>query len=61
MGLNLKSGDIIFLISLFPLDIDIADHVVEMRAKYPFKTPDVIQLGTAVACGADDIITNDKA
>ena len=48
-------------ISLFPLNIDIADHVVEMRAKYPFKTPDAIQLGTAVACGADYIITNDKA
>ena len=48
-------------ISLFPLDIDIADHVVEMRAKYQFKTPDAIQLGTAVACGADYIITNDKA
>jgi antitoxin (DNA-binding transcriptional repressor) of toxin-antitoxin stability system len=42
-------------------DIDIADYVVEMRAKYHFKTPDAIQLGTAVACGADYIITNDKA
>jgi predicted nucleic acid-binding protein len=48
-------------ISLFPLDIGIADHVVEMRAKYHFKTPDAIQLGTAVACGADYIITNDKS
>jgi len=48
-------------ISLFPLDMDIADHVVELRANYHFKTPDAIQLGTAVACGADYIITNDKA
>lgn len=48
-------------ISLFPLDINIADHVVYLRAKYPFKTPDAIQLGTAVACGADYIITNDSA
>jgi predicted nucleic acid-binding protein len=48
-------------ISLFPLDMDIADHVVEMRARYHFNTPDAIQLGTAVACGADYIITNDKA
>lgn len=48
-------------ISLFPLDMDIADHVVEMRAEYNFKTPDAIQLGTAVACGADYVITNDKA
>lgn len=48
-------------ISLFSLDMDIADHVVELRATYHFKTPDAIQLGTAVACGADYIITNDKA
>ena len=48
-------------ISLFPLDIDIAGYVVDMRTKYQFKTPDAIQLGTAVACGADYIITNDKA
>ena len=48
-------------ISLFPLDMDIADHVVELRAKHHFETPDAIQLGTAVACGADYIITNDKA
>ena len=48
-------------ISLFPLDMNIADHIVELRAQYHFKTPDAIQIGTAVACGADYIITNDKA
>jgi predicted nucleic acid-binding protein len=48
-------------ISLFPLDMNIADHVVDLRARYQFKTPDAIQLGTALACGADYIITNDKA
>ncbi len=48
-------------ISLFPLDMNIADHVVDLRARYQFKTPDAIQLGTAVACGADYIITSDKA
>jgi len=47
--------------SLFPLDMDIADHVVELRATYNFKTPDAIQIGTAVACGADFIITNDRS
>lgn len=46
--------------SIFSLDMDIADRVVEMRAHYLFKTPDAIQLGTAIACGADYIITNDK-
>jgi predicted nucleic acid-binding protein len=48
-------------VSLFPLDISIADHVVHLRAQYQFKTPDAIQLGTAVACGADYVITNDRA
>jgi predicted nucleic acid-binding protein len=47
-------------ISLFPLDMTIADHVVQLRAQYQFKTPDAIQLGMAVACGADYIITNDR-
>ena len=47
-------------ISIFPLDMDIADHAVELRAHYHFNPPDAIQLGTAVACGADYIITNDK-
>ena len=47
-------------ISIFSLNLDIADHVVELRAKYNLKTPDAVQLGTAVACGADCIITNDK-
>jgi predicted nucleic acid-binding protein len=48
-------------ISLFPLDMNIADHAVELRATHNFSTPDAIQLGTAAACGADYIITNDKA
>jgi len=47
-------------ISLFPLDINIADHVIELRSQHQFRTPDAIQIGTAVACGADCIITNDK-
>ena len=46
-------------ISLFPLDIDIADYVVEMRAKYQFKTPDAIHLAAAVAYGCDLFLTND--
>ena len=48
-------------ISLFPIDLKIADQSVKIRAEYGFKTPDAIQLGTAVACGSDYIITNDQA
>jgi predicted nucleic acid-binding protein len=47
-------------ISLFPLDMNIADHAVELRSRYRLKTPDAIQIGTAFACGADYIMTNDK-
>ena len=46
-------------LSLFPLDMNIADHAVALRARYNFKTPDAIQLGTALACGADCVVTND--
>ena len=41
--------------------MNIADQAVRLRAQYQFKTPDAIQLGTAVACGADYIITHDAA
>lgn len=47
-------------ISIFSLDMDIADHAVEFRSQYNLKTPDAVQLGTAVACGADYILTNDR-
>jgi hypothetical protein len=40
--------------------MNIADHAIQLRAKYRFKTPDAIQLGTAFACGADYVITNDQ-
>ena len=41
--------------------MNIADQAVRLRALYQFKIPDAIQLGTAVACGADYVITNDIA
>ncbi len=47
-------------INLFPIDLVISEQAVRLRAKYKIKTPDAIQLGTAISCGADIIITNDK-
>ena len=47
-------------ITLLPLDMTIADEVVNLRAKYGFKIPDAIQLGTARAAGADYVLTNDR-
>ena len=48
-------------INLFPIDLVIAQQTVELRAKHRLNTPDAIQIGTAVACGADYIISNDKS
>jgi predicted nucleic acid-binding protein len=46
-------------LSCLLIDLNIADCVVELRAQYRFKTQDAIQLGTAIAFGADYILTND--
>ncbi len=48
-------------ISLFPVDLIVAERTVELRAIHGLKTPDAIQLGTALTSGSDYIITNDKA
>jgi predicted nucleic acid-binding protein len=42
------------------LDVSIARRSAEIRAKYNFKTPDSIQLATALSLSADLFITNDK-
>ncbi|MGB5985899.1 MAG: PIN domain-containing protein [Desulfobacterales bacterium] len=47
-------------ISLIPIDLIIAEETTRVRAKYKLKTPDAIQIGTAISHGADYIITNDK-
>ena len=48
-------------LSLYPLNLIVSEKVAEIRAHYNFKTPDAIQIATALICGADYIITNDKA
>ncbi len=47
-------------LTLLPLDMSIADEVVHLRATYGLRTPDAIQLGTALAAGADYVLTNDR-
>lgn len=47
------------LISIYPLDFHIADISVKLRAKHNLKTPDAIQVATAMASGSDYLITND--
>ncbi len=47
-------------LSLYPLNVLVADAAVGFRADYNLKTPDAIQLGTARVCGADMVLTNDR-
>lgn len=46
---------------LVPMDIAIADRTARLRSEFGLKTPDAIQLATADICGADYVLTNDKA
>lgn len=46
--------------SLFPLDRGIAEDGAGIRARYGFRTPDAIQLATAVRHGAGAFLTNDE-
>ena len=45
--------------ALFPVDRVIAEKGAEIRAAHNFRTPDAIQLATAVRQGADAFLTND--
>ncbi|MBD2621264.1 PIN domain-containing protein [Microcystis flos-aquae FACHB-1344] len=47
-------------ITLLPIDLSIANHAIALRTQYTLKTPDAIQLGTAIAHSATYIITNDR-
>ena len=48
-------------VSLQPVNLTIAEETIRFRAEYNLKTPDAIQLATAKYCGADYVLTNDKA
>ena len=47
-------------ISIYPLDISVADKTVYYRSKYNLRTPDAVQLAVAELCGSDFVLTNDK-
>ena len=42
------------------LDVEIAGKAAEVRAKYQLKTPDAIQIATAICRFSDYFLTNDK-
>lgn len=59
-------GDYRDLILTFPnltvmeVNLGISDITSDIRAKYKIRTPDAIQIATAMAGGARDFITNDE-
>ena len=38
----------------------IAEYAAELRAKYRLRTPDALQVSTAISTGCQAILTNDK-
>jgi predicted nucleic acid-binding protein len=47
-------------VRLLPVDQSIAEQAIALRAKYQLKTPDAIQLGTAIASQTNYVVTNDR-
>jgi predicted nucleic acid-binding protein len=46
-------------LQLVPVTEEITDEASSLRAKYGIRTPDAIQIGTALASGSDGFVTND--
>ena len=48
-------------LKIFDLDLKISDVASDLRARYAIKTPDAIQIATAVCGGSKSFITNDES
>lgn len=48
-------------LQFIPVDLEIAEIAASLRAEFSIKTPDAIQLATAISYGTDSYITNDEA
>ncbi|MDR2840763.1 MAG: PIN domain-containing protein, partial [Paludibacter sp.] len=44
---------------IYEINTEIAKETARFRAKYNIKTPDAIQLATAIYCSSDYFLTND--
>ena len=47
-------------LTTMPVTAAIAEHAAELRAQYNLRTPDAIQLATAIYAKAGSFLTNDK-
>jgi len=43
-----------------PMTLNVADQAAKLRADHGLKTPDAIQAASAIFCGADGFVCNDK-
>ncbi len=48
-------------LDIYEISIDIAKKAAKIRAEFGFKTPDSIQLATAILSNSDFFLTNDKS
>jgi predicted nucleic acid-binding protein len=48
-------------LKILNVDVRVSDIASTLRAKYNIKTPDAIQIATAVSAGAGTFITNDRS
>lgn len=48
-------------LSWLPTTLAVADEAARVRAKYSLRTPDAIQIATAISAGATGFIGNDNA
>lgn len=48
-------------LSLIPLDSGVAEEAARLRARYDLRTPDAMQLASAIKGGARGYVTNDHA
>jgi predicted nucleic acid-binding protein len=47
-------------LSVLPMNEEIADKTAFIRAHYPLKTPDAIQVATGLTAGSHSFLTNDE-
>jgi predicted nucleic acid-binding protein len=46
--------------TIYPITSEIAESAARLRANYDIRTPDALQVATALASNSDIFLTNDK-
>jgi predicted nucleic acid-binding protein len=46
---------------MLPIDIPVAERAADLRARYRLRTPDALQIATALQSGCEAFLTNDLA